>query len=172
MNSSRFPMLLSNPRHLRAYLVLCAALFAVPLPAQAMGHGGDHAAHDTIIVHHGKVSLGIGQRPAAIHAHVMNKSSTAKRLTAAQSPAFERIELHTHKTSADGMMRMMQVTHYDIAAGDALALVPGGDHLMGFGFTGKAGDMVEINVTFADGSSASFKAEAVMRKKHNMHHGH
>lgn len=142
-------------------------------------HGHSKQNETPIMVHHGKLMLGIGTRPAALHAMVMNKTDAGIRLIAAESPSFERLELHTHET-ANGMMRMVQVDGYDIAAGATLKMQHGGDHLMGFGYKGKNGDAVDVRLRFSNGSTAMFTVTAEARQKHKGHdsgmqqghHGH
>lgn len=166
-----------------ALVSLSLALVSQSSISFAAGHAHHTAQHTadekTIMVHHGKLMLGIGTRPAALHAMVMNKSTANIRLIAAQSPSFERLELHTHET-ANGMMRMVQVDGYDIAAGATLKMQHGGDHLMGFGYKGKNGDAVEVTLRFNNGTQAMFTVTAEARQKHKGHnsgmqqghHGH
>lgn len=150
-------------------IVFGAAMILAALPAYA-----DMMVHDI------SVRLGIGDRPGVMFATLHNKGA-ATSLIAADSPAFERIELHTHQHTADGMMRMVKVERFDIPAEGMLSLKPGGDHLMLFGFRGETGDNVTITLTFADGRTlaVSGKTEARKKKSHKMkmnghggHHGH
>lgn len=161
--------------------VALAATLLVATPSFAMHHG-KHSAHSmhqndaAVMAHHASLTLGIGDRPAALHVTLMNKTTNTKRLVAAESSAFARMELHTHEKS-DGMMRMVQVDGYDVPAKGKLEMSHGGDHLMGFGFTGQAGDMVTVTLRFADGATLDFTVEAKARKKHGgkmggHHHGH
>ncbi len=163
-----------------ALVSLSLALVSQSSVSFAAGHAHHAAQHTadekTIMVHHGKLMLGIGTRPAALHAMVMNKTDADIRLIGAESSSFERMELHTHETT-NGMMRMVQVDGYDIAAGATLKMQHGGDHLMGFGYKGQNGDTVEVSLRFNNGSTAKFTVTAEARQKHKghsgmPHHGH
>lgn len=150
-------------RHIIIGFLLALGLSA---PALAMGHGAKQAG---LHVHGSKLMLGIGARPAAIFGHVMNKSGAAKRLVAADSPAFERIELHTHEIDPNGMMRMLKVDGFDVPIKGGLKLARGGHHLMAFGFNGAAGDDVSVTLRFADDSTIEFRVTATARAKHGGH---
>lgn len=116
------------------------------------------------------IKLGIGDRPGVLFATIHNKGA-ATRLISADSDAFARIELHTHQTGANGMMRMVQVEDFAVPANGKLALKPGGHHLMLFGFQGKHGADVAVTLRFADGRTVRVSAAPSQRdKKH--HHGH
>lgn len=125
-----------------------------------------------IMLHKAQIKLGIGDRPAAMHGVVMNHGTDDDALIGAQSPSFSRVELHTHKTDATGMMRMMQVESYPLPANGMVELKPGGDHLMLFGFTGEAGAVVPITLIFANGERQMVSVPTKARDKHKGHMGH
>ena len=99
-----------------------------------------------------EIRLGIGDRPGVMFAMLHNKGA-ATRLVSAESPAFARIELHTHRTTPNGMMRMEQVGDFAVPANGMLALKPGGHHLMLFGFNGQKGENVPVTLQFDDGQA-------------------
>ncbi|MCK8465344.1 copper chaperone PCu(A)C [Aliiroseovarius sp. S1339] len=77
---------------------------------------------------------------------IMNQGEEDDRLIAAKSDVAKRVELHTHKESAEGVMQMMEVEEgFPIAAGGMHALQRGGDHVMFMG----------LNQPFEDGSTIS-----------------
>lgn len=129
------------------------------------------SAHAEIMVSKPAVKLGIGERPSVFHAEIMNHSRDAAKLVAADSPSFERIELHTHQIDAKGMMRMRQVSSYALPAMGTLSLAPGGDHLMLFGYRGDKKAPVMLTLHFADGSSHTLSAPTHARSKSSGHHG-
>lgn len=140
-------------------LIIAGLFFALPAKADMMAMKA-------------KVKLGIGARPGVMFVTLHNKGA-ATRLISAASNAFARIELHTHQTDTNGMMRMVQVDGFSVPANGILALKPGGHHLMLFGFTGdKEGD-VTVTLQFADGRTVPVKAKPSQRAKpkhKKMHH--
>lgn len=133
-------------------------LFAVPAAAGMM-------------VSDARIMLGIGERPGVMHGIIMNHGTGDTALIGADSPAFQRIELHTHEKSADGMMRMRQVDSYDLPQHGSIELAPRGDHLMLFGFRGKIGDTVTVTLRFADGQSKTLDVPTRARQKRDHAHG-
>lgn len=125
-----------------------------------------------IMVHKAQIKLGIGDRPAAMHGMIMNHGSIDTALIGAESPAFTRIELHTHETDANGMMRMMQVDNYALPGNGTINLQPGGKHLMLFDYSGKAGDAVAVTLIFDNGNRKTISVNTKARGKHKGHSGH
>ena len=122
-----------------------------------------------------EIRLGIGDRPGVMFATLHNKGA-ATRLVSVASPAFARIELHTHRTTPNGMMRMVQVDDFTVPANGLFVLKPGGHHLMLFGFNGQKGKNVPVTLKFADGRAVTVTAAPSQRSKtgdKKMHnHGH
>lgn len=125
-----------------------------------------------IMVHKAQIKLGISNRPAAMHGMIMNHGSIDTALIGAESPAFTRIELHTHETDANGMMRMMQVDNYALPGNGTINLQPGGKHLMLFDYSGKAGDAVAVTLIFDNGNRKTISVNTKARGKHKGHSGH
>lgn len=68
---------------------------------------------------------------AAYFARLENRGAQADRLIGATSPVCERIELHTGKIGADGVMRMRELDGMPLAPSTIVELRPGhGNHLM------------------------------------------
>jgi len=65
----------------------------------------------------------------AVYFTIRNPGSLADQVVTLSSPAGERAELHETKMSG-GIMQMRQITHATVPAGGALALEPGGTHVM------------------------------------------
>ncbi len=79
---------------------------------------------------------------------LMNKSDADDRLIAASSDVAGRVELHTHKEDANGVMKMMEVKEgFPIPAGGMHALKRGGDHIMFMGLKEPLEQGAEITVT-------------------------
>jgi copper(I)-binding protein len=90
-----------------------------------------------------------GAKIAAGYMTIRNASKTADRLVTASSPAAEKVQ--THVTVKDGdIFRMREVKGYDIPAGGAFELKPGGAHLMLVNVKAplKEGDKVPLMLRF------------------------
>jgi copper(I)-binding protein len=93
---------------------------------------------------------------------IRNKAQTPDRLVGASSAAAARIELHVHIKDGE-VMKMRQVSAYDVPAKGTFELKPGGAHLMFLQITRpfKEGDKIpgklkfekagEVSVEFAVG---------------------
>ena len=114
---------------------------------------------------------GIPNRPAAAYALIEN-AGEADRLVAASSPAFETIELHTVEKDGD-VMKMMKVDAIDAPAGGAVALEPGGFHLMLFGAEKvmAAGDSFPVTLTFEEAGEVEITVSVERRTGGGMGHG-
>jgi copper(I)-binding protein len=84
----------------------------------------------------------------------------ADTLTAVSSPAAERVEVHSMDMTG-GVMRMKKLGRLDLPAGQAVALKPGGLHLMLIrpkaAFT--SGGSVPLSLRFAKAPSAMVQAQ-------------
>ncbi|MHA6266084.1 copper chaperone PCu(A)C [uncultured Aliiroseovarius sp.] len=113
-----------------------AALFALPAFAEGMIMIEDAYAR----------ASGPKAMAGAAFFQIMNHGTEDDRLVAAKSDVAKRVELHTHKENAEGVMQMMEVEEgFPVAAGGMHALQRGGDHVMFMG----------LNQPFEDGSTIS-----------------
>ncbi|HZE60310.1 MAG TPA: copper chaperone PCu(A)C [Burkholderiales bacterium] len=90
-----------------------------------------------------------GAKIAAGYLTIRNASKVPDKLMSASSPAAEKVE--THVTVKDGdIFRMREVKGYDIPAGGAFELKPGGAHLMLVNVKAplKEGDKVPLTLRF------------------------
>ena len=83
-----------------------------------------------------------------------NTGDQAISLTAARSPQFGRVEIHTMSMD-DGVMRMRRLDRLVIDPGATVRLEPGGLHLMLFEPRNRlaVGDAIAITLIGADGQS-------------------
>jgi copper(I)-binding protein len=90
-----------------------------------------------------------GAKIAAGYLTIRNASKTPDKLVAAASPAAEKVETHVTVKEGD-IFRMREVKGYDIPAGGALELKPGGSHLMLVNVRAplKEGDKVPLTLRF------------------------
>lgn len=90
-----------------------------------------------------------------------NTGAADVTLVSAASPAAHMIELHETTENDTGEMAMREVEGgFTIPAGGSLLLEPGAKHLMFMGLTAplRAGEQLDITLTFADGSTLTFGA--------------
>ena len=82
---------------------------------------------------------------------IENTGDAADHLLEVRSEAAARVELHTHRMSADGVMSMVHVEDgFALAPGKTLVLERGGDHVMFMGLTAPwaDGDSVAVTLVF------------------------
>ena len=77
-----------------------------------------------------------------------NTGDTDDRLIAAQTDAAQRVELHTHIETGDGVMQMTEIEGgIPLPAGEMHKMVRGGDHVMLMGLNGPLEQGEDITVT-------------------------
>jgi len=87
-----------------------------------------------------------GARVAGGYMIIRNPGAGADRLLSASSPASAKIEMHVH-INDNGVMKMREVSGYDVPAKGTFELKPGGAHLM----------FMEIKRPFKDGEKVPVK---------------
>jgi len=88
---------------------------------------------------------------AAAFMELRNQTGTHDRLIAARSALAGRVEFHSHREDADGVMRMGQIDGgVPIADGAAHTFARGGDHLMFMGLDAPLtqGQLVPVTLVF------------------------
>jgi len=87
---------------------------------------------------------------------IRNKAQTPDRLVGASSAAAARIELHVHIKDGE-VMKMRQVSAYDVPAKGTFELKPGGAHLMFLQITRpfKEGDKIPGKLKFEKAGEVS-----------------
>jgi len=122
-------------------------------------------------------SSGASAKSGAAFMTLMNHTDQDDRLIAASSDAAARVELHTHKENADGVMQMMEVEEgFAVPAGGMHALARGGDHVMLMGLTAPLaqGDIVTLTLTFEKAGEITVEVPVDLTRKpeHGMKHMH
>ena len=82
---------------------------------------------------------------------IHNMGDEDDRLIAVKSDVAQIVQLHTHKETADGVMKMMHVEEgFEVKAGAMHALARGGDHVMFMGLNGPIieGDEFPVTLVF------------------------
>ena len=107
---------------------------------------------------------------------IKNAGASDDRLVGASSDVAERVELHTHKEDANGVMRMMEVEEgFPIPAAGMHALARGGDHVMFMGLTRSLaqGDVITLTLTFENAGDMTIEVPVDLERKpgQGMQHG-
>lgn len=82
---------------------------------------------------------------------IENMTGEDDRLVSAGSQASKRVELHTHKEDANGVMRMLHVEEgFPVKAGDSIVMKRGGEHVMFMGLNApmEQGQMIPVTLEF------------------------
>lgn len=133
-----------------------AAALALSLPATAQEHPEGMHVHDVYARSMGQVGAS-----GAVFFMMHNNTETDDRLLSATADVAERVELHTHKEDANGVMQMLHVTEgLPLAAGEMHALARGGDHVMLMGLTRelKDGDTFPLTLVFEQAGEITVEA--------------
>lgn len=114
-----------------------------------------------------------GASVAAGYMVLRNKAAVADKLVGASSPAAARVETHVH-IHEGGVMKMREVSGFDIPAGGAFELKPGGAHLMFMDIRRpfKEGEKVPVKLKFekAGEVDAEFHVGRISGGAPAMHH--
>jgi periplasmic copper chaperone A len=91
---------------------------------------------------------------------IANPSNEDVEITAIQSDAFEKVEMH-ETIMQDGMMKMVEQKSFKIPAHGSIQLKPGGKHIMLITplSTLQIGDKVPLLLTFSDDKAQKIELE-------------
>lgn len=129
---------------LHAKIAAFAAALLLSLPAAAQEHPAGLHIHDV----YARITAG---GSGAVFLMIHNNTDTDDRLLAVRADIAEKVELHTHVESADGVMQMTRIEGgIPLPAGEMHALERGGDHVMLMGLTQalQDGDSFPLTLTF------------------------
>lgn len=105
--------------------------------------------------------------------YVALTAATDDRLTGGSTPRAGSLQVHEMKTE-NGMMKMAELTAgLPLPAGQAVALAPGGNHLMLIGLTAPlvAGETVPLTFQFASAPTITVQAQVRQPAMDGMDHG-
>ena len=104
---------------------------------------------------------------------IKNNSDKDIAITSANSDAAQKNELHTH-IKENKMMKMIKIEKLVVPAKSSLELKSGGDHVMLMGLKKelKAGDEINLELSFSDGDKKSIKVPVkdLASTMHKMQH--
>ncbi|WP_295226277.1 copper chaperone PCu(A)C [uncultured Brevundimonas sp.] len=105
--------------------------------------------------------------------YVTLTAATDDRLTGGSTPRAASLQVHEMKTE-NGMMKMAELTAgLSLPAGQAVALAPGGNHLMLIGLTAPlvAGETIPLTFQFASAPAITVQAQVRQPAMEGMEHG-
>jgi hypothetical protein len=126
------------------------AALAVVLAASATTVHAHDFTSGALTIGHPWARATVGtSRPGGAYLTITNKGTAADRLTGAESPVAERVELHRSSVEG-GMMRMTPVDAVEVPAGGKVVFAPAGFHLMLIGLKQPlvAGSKVPLTLVF------------------------
>ena len=104
---------------------------------------------------------------------IKNNSDKDIAITSANSDAAQKNELHTH-IKENQMLKMMKIEKLVVPAKSSLELKSGGDHVMLMGLKKelKAGDEINLELSFSDGDKKNIKVPVkdLASTMHKMQH--
>lgn len=147
--------------------ILLTAVFAASLAAPASAE----------IVIRDAYARASNAMAGAAFMEIENTGPEDDRLLSVASEAAKRTELHTHRESAEGVMRMIHLEEgLALPAGETRLLARGGDHVMFMGLTAPMEQGAEVTVTFRFESGAEqvvqIPVDLERRPDHAAHGGH
>jgi copper(I)-binding protein len=147
----------------------------VGVAAMAMGFGAAAWAEGIVVEDaYARASTPTAKSGAAFMV-LMNTSDLDDRLVAAKSDVAARVELHTHREIADGVMKMMEVEEgFAIPAGGTHMLARGGDHVMFMGLNEPFadGDTVAVTLVFEHAGEVAVEIPVDLNRKPEHGGGH
>ena len=152
----------------KSTLFAAAAALSFAMPAFA----GDIMVEDA----YARTSTMMSKSGAAFMV-LMNHGDEDDRLVGATSDVAKRVELHTHKEDANGVMQMLKVEEgFPIPAGGMHALARGGDHVMFMGLNRQLeqGDIVTVTLSFEKAGDMTIEVPVDLERKpmHGMKMNH
>lgn len=141
---------------------LVAAVAALTVATSAFA-GDDIMVKDAYARSAGKTA-----KTGAAFMMVMNHGAEDDRLIDVKSDVAARVELHTHKENADGVMQMLHVEEgFAIAAGEMHSLARGGDHVMFMGLKQPfaQGDMIPVTLVFEKAGEVQVEVPVDLERK-------
>jgi len=97
------------------------------------------------------ISAGAGAMTGAVYMVIRNQGGAADRLIDVRSDAAVRVQFHTHRENADGVVQMIHVEEgFDLPTDGEILMARGGNHVMLMGLTApfEQGAMFTITLVF------------------------
>jgi copper(I)-binding protein len=114
-----------------------------------------------IVISDGRLTLpAVKGNPGAVYFDIANNGEGDTAIAGVSVDGAGHAMLHT-TTETGGMTSMSEMTTVPLPKGGSVSFSPGGNHVMAMDLsdTLKAGDSVDVTLTFANGDKASFTAD-------------
>lgn len=145
----------------KSYVFAATSAVAMTLAGAAMA--GGMMVEDA----YARVSTKMSASGAAFM-QIMNHTGADDRLIDARSDVADRVELHTHQSDANGVMKMVHVEEgFAIPAGETHMLKRGGDHVMFLGLkqTLHHDDSVPLTLVFEKAGEVTLDVPVDLERK-------
>ena len=111
----------------------------------------------------GQADSSSAKMTSAVYLTLRNDGATADTLLAAYTDVARDVEIHETRME-EGVMRMRQMQHVAIPAGESISMKPGGLHIMLIGLTRELaiGDAFDVTLEMAQSGKRSI--EVVVRQ--------
>jgi copper(I)-binding protein len=111
---------------------------------------------------------------------IHNHGRAADRLIGASSEVAEKVELHTHREDANGVMRMIHVEEgFDLPTDGEIVMERGGHHVMFMGLKAPMvqGEMIDLTLVFEQAGAVAVQVPVDLERMpqagaHGAHGGH
>lgn len=153
-------------RTLFAVLCLTAGLLAA-LPVVAHGF----TAGDLTVRHPWARATAPGAKVGAVYFEMRNAGKTPDRVIGASSPVAQRVEMHVQLRDGD-VLRMREVSAFEIPARQRLTLSLGGSHLMLVGLAKPlaAGERFPLTLRLEKAGELKLEVEVQVADSRKPHH--
>jgi periplasmic copper chaperone A len=153
--------------------IICAAGAAAFLAFPAFAQGIE--VHDA----YARSASGMATTGAAFMV-IHNHGGAADRLIGVSSDVAEKVELHTHREDANGVMRMIHVEEgFELPTDGEIVMERGGHHVMFMGLTAPMvqGDVIDLTLVFAQAGEVTVQVPVDLERMpqagaHGGHAGH
>ena len=151
--------------------IVVAACLAAGVLATTSVTGHEYKKGDLRVGHPWTRATPPGAKVAAGYLTMRNSGKLPERILGASSPAAERVELHIQVRDGD-VLKMREVSHFEIPPGGRLTLRPGGSHLMLVGLKKPfaKGEHIPLTVRFERAGEVQVEVEVQSGEAAHSHH--
>jgi hypothetical protein len=151
--------------------VLAALCLACGLLAELPAAGHTYSAGELTVRHPWSRATPPGAKMGAVYFEIRNADKAPDRVIGASTPVAERVEMHVELREGD-VLKMREVSRFEVPARQRLALTPGGSHLMLVGLKKPlaAGDRFPLTLRLERGGELKVEVEVQAVDSRKPHH--